>query len=574
MAKPATCSSQSALEVFRNGNSAEARQLITTIEILTKKSYDQLGDTGQTVFFLGDGIQRLAVAAAFDFLNPQAWTPANILRLSSTFAGQAARISQLFTSPETVRLAWQELQNKIGVVLLVRNLSSVLGISPGEHIDLPRAVERAYSLAPFQALWAVEGLGHDYAASMWQHGPQQGLLRKENADVPESSLLMLHAGLGLFLADSLLGSGTPTLVTSSSSSQFRTVIGEFVHLARQNSRQGYLGPAIESLGLVTREVDPDMVGHVDAALNEVAPELSGYYWHGIGRALYFSRHYFLPVLSTVWSGIPGEARTLAQQQSAMAGLAWAVVLVNMRHPEILETMLQNNIADSPFQDAFANGVASSILMRRDTTPDDPAIAPFCGHHPTNKCVSSLWSRLVSLPCSEALKKYYPVLREHHALEQVFRRQDLAALVAQLQRGSEIQQAGNTTNIRAVNPWTWQDPLGFSQAIDIRGSQGVVHCAGQTSVDENGTPLYPHDMAKQINQALDNLETVLSKAGLTLAHIVRLNYYTTDLPSFFQAGPAYAPRLAAAGCKPAATAVGVTTLFRPELMIEIEAIAVT
>jgi enamine deaminase RidA (YjgF/YER057c/UK114 family) len=88
------------------------------------------------------------------------------------------------------------------------------------------------------------------------------------------------------------------------------------------------------------------------------------------------------------------------------------------------------------------------------------------------------------------------------------------------------------------------------------------------------PLYPNDMARQINQALDNLETVLITAGLTLANIVRLNYYTTDLPRFSQAGPTYAPRLAAAGCKPAATAIGVTTLFRPELMIEIEAIAVT
>jgi enamine deaminase RidA (YjgF/YER057c/UK114 family) len=81
------------------------------------------------------------------------------------------------------------------------------------------------------------------------------------------------------------------------------------------------------------------------------------------------------------------------------------------------------------------------------------------------------------------------------------------------------------------------------------------------------------MVRQIHQALDNLETVLGDAGLTLANVVRLNYYTTDMAALSNAGPAYGPRLAAAGCKPAATAVGVTTLFHPDLMIEIEAIAV-
>ncbi|MBI2187374.1 MAG: RidA family protein [Acidobacteria bacterium] len=126
---------------------------------------------------------------------------------------------------------------------------------------------------------------------------------------------------------------------------------------------------------------------------------------------------------------------------------------------------------------------------------------------------------------------------------------------------------------AVNPWTWQDRLGFSQAIEIRGGHRVVHCAGQTSVDGNGNPIYPRDMPRQINQALDNLEVVLKEAGLTLADVVRLNYYTTDMTALANAAPTYAPRLAAAGCQPAATAVGVTSLFHPDLMIEIEAIAV-
>jgi enamine deaminase RidA (YjgF/YER057c/UK114 family) len=61
--------------------------------------------------------------------------------------------------------------------------------------------------------------------------------------------------------------------------------------------------------------------------------------------------------------------------------------------------------------------------------------------------------------------------------------------------------------------------------------------------------------------------------MTLANVVRLNYYTTDMAALNRAAPAYHPRLAAAGCKPTATALGVTCLFHPDLMIEIEATAV-
>ena len=34
--------------------------------------------------------------------------------------------------------------------------------------------------------------------------------------------------------------------------------------------------------------------------------------------------------------------------------------------------------------------------------------------------------------------------------------------------------------RKVNPWTWQDEYGFSQAIEVTGAERVLYCAGQTS----------------------------------------------------------------------------------------------
>jgi len=125
----------------------------------------------------------------------------------------------------------------------------------------------------------------------------------------------------------------------------------------------------------------------------------------------------------------------------------------------------------------------------------------------------------------------------------------------------------------VNPWSWQDQFGFSQAIDVRNHGRTLFCAGQTSVDSNGAPLHVGDMGAQLAQAMDNLERVLKQAGLDLADIVRLNIYTTDVDKTFQSYGEVVGRLSAAGCKPAMTLVGVARLAFPELLVELEATAV-
>jgi enamine deaminase RidA (YjgF/YER057c/UK114 family) len=78
----------------------------------------------------------------------------------------------------------------------------------------------------------------------------------------------------------------------------------------------------------------------------------------------------------------------------------------------------------------------------------------------------------------------------------------------------------------VNPWTWQDAFAFVQGNRVRGAERLLFCAGQTSVDSEGRPVHSGDMRAQLVQALDNLETVLRAAGMSLSDVVRLNYYTT------------------------------------------------
>jgi enamine deaminase RidA (YjgF/YER057c/UK114 family) len=126
--------------------------------------------------------------------------------------------------------------------------------------------------------------------------------------------------------------------------------------------------------------------------------------------------------------------------------------------------------------------------------------------------------------------------------------------------------------RIINPWTWQDALGFVQATELRGATRTLVCAGQTSVDGDGRPLHPGDMAAQIRQALANLETVLQGAGFALSDVVRLNYYTTDVDAFIASAAAGLGRLVEAGCRPASTLLGVARLFHRDILVEIEATA--
>ncbi len=127
--------------------------------------------------------------------------------------------------------------------------------------------------------------------------------------------------------------------------------------------------------------------------------------------------------------------------------------------------------------------------------------------------------------------------------------------------------------RVVNPWTWQDQLGYVQANEMSGMERVLVCAGQTSVDADGQPVHEGDMTAQVGQALDNLEAVLGEAGFALADIVRLNFFVTDVDAFIAAGEAYGARLGQAGCRPASTLLGVSRLAFPQLLVEIEATAV-
>lgn len=125
----------------------------------------------------------------------------------------------------------------------------------------------------------------------------------------------------------------------------------------------------------------------------------------------------------------------------------------------------------------------------------------------------------------------------------------------------------------VNPVSWSVEMGFNQGEVVAGQTRTLYCSGQTAMDADGTPQHEGDMAAQVALSLDNLEAVLEAAGMSLANLVRLNVYATDVDLLFQHYGVLAARLGAAQVAPTTTMLGVTRLAIPGQLVELEGTAV-
>jgi len=126
----------------------------------------------------------------------------------------------------------------------------------------------------------------------------------------------------------------------------------------------------------------------------------------------------------------------------------------------------------------------------------------------------------------------------------------------------------------VNPWDWSLKLGYNQAEIIDGPSRQLIVAGQTAVDGEGNPQHNGDMRGQIGLALDNLEAVLTGAGMDLSNVIRLGVYATNVDEALKNFDLMGMRFGPIQCAPPMTLLGVTRLAIPGLLFEIEATAAT
>nr|WSY50391.1 RidA family protein [Streptomyces sp. NBC_00886] len=107
---------------------------------------------------------------------------------------------------------------------------------------------------------------------------------------------------------------------------------------------------------------------------------------------------------------------------------------------------------------------------------------------------------------------------------------------------------------------------------VMGTGRFVAISGQLALDEDGKLVGEGDAAAQARQVFENLRRCLASAGATFDDVVKLTFFVTDMAHMPAIRAARAARIPDDRL-PAASAVQVAALVRPEFLMEIEAFAV-
>jgi enamine deaminase RidA (YjgF/YER057c/UK114 family) len=125
--------------------------------------------------------------------------------------------------------------------------------------------------------------------------------------------------------------------------------------------------------------------------------------------------------------------------------------------------------------------------------------------------------------------------------------------------------------RQINPWAWGESYGITQAWRVVDATTFVMLSGQGPLDSDGKLVGPDDFEAQARQTFRNIRTIVEAGGTSLDHVVKLTAYLLDMTRL----PDYA-RVRAEFLDvpyPAASAVGVSALAVPGMLIEVEATVV-
>jgi enamine deaminase RidA (YjgF/YER057c/UK114 family) len=120
-----------------------------------------------------------------------------------------------------------------------------------------------------------------------------------------------------------------------------------------------------------------------------------------------------------------------------------------------------------------------------------------------------------------------------------------------------------------NPETIADPIGtYSHGVEVPPNARWLHVAGQIGLRKDGT--LPSTVEEQTEVAWQNVVEILGAAGMKVTDLVKITQYLTRLDHF----PRYAATRAKflAGHRPASTGLIISSLVKPEYLVEVEAIA--
>jgi enamine deaminase RidA (YjgF/YER057c/UK114 family) len=136
---------------------------------------------------------------------------------------------------------------------------------------------------------------------------------------------------------------------------------------------------------------------------------------------------------------------------------------------------------------------------------------------------------------------------------------------------EQHKMSNGVGFQLLIPEAMPKSVGYSQ-VAVVGAGRTVFVAGQVALDRAGNVVGKGDFRAQIQQVFENLKAAVEAVGGTCNDIIKLNSFFLDLsrlPEFREVRDEYVN----VKNPPTSTAVQVSGLFRPEFLVEVEAIAV-
>jgi enamine deaminase RidA (YjgF/YER057c/UK114 family) len=125
--------------------------------------------------------------------------------------------------------------------------------------------------------------------------------------------------------------------------------------------------------------------------------------------------------------------------------------------------------------------------------------------------------------------------------------------------------------RSIDPEGLARPFGPFSQVTVSRPGTIVHVAGQVAFDAEGNVVGEGDIVAQTRQVMENLEIALGAAGADFSHVVKITNYVTDADEYPKIAPVREEYLKAP--YPASTLIVAKRLIYPELLIEIEAVAV-
>ncbi|GAA3381710.1 RidA family protein [Cryptosporangium minutisporangium] len=131
-------------------------------------------------------------------------------------------------------------------------------------------------------------------------------------------------------------------------------------------------------------------------------------------------------------------------------------------------------------------------------------------------------------------------------------------------------------IELINPDGLPKPDAYVQVAIATGTR-TVYLSGQVARTAEGEPVGAGDLSAQTEQAYLNVATGLAAAGGTFDDIAKLTIYVVDWSldkgeALMSGAIRAAERLGVNPMKPT-TLIGVAALGEPDLLVEVEAVAV-